>query len=711
MKGDFSRWTFRPEKHYHSVLKQQGRVDLDSDWNEAQAIATHRVETETIDVIGVCGAPIGNTGFVVSGGKELTISQGRAYVNGLSCVNDRDNLPLTAQPDLPGFKLPAAAGQYVAYLKVWLRHITVLEDGAIREDALGGPDTCTRSKVVWQVNLLQPGKLANLECNTPFPEWDALTAASTGTLAARAEPDPSSSDPCLIPAKAGYRRLENQLYRVEIHDAGNAPGSATYKWSRDNGSVLTSWTAQDNLTLTVSSTGRDSVLGFGAGQWIELIDDTRELNNQPGTLARIASVSDNNIVIDKASATGSYAIGDYPANPRIRRWDSAGRLAVKENAWLGLEDGVEVRFSAGSYATGDYWLIPARTFKADVEWPEDSGGNPIPKSPLGIVARYCKLAIVLFDGSAWTVVKKCLPLFPPLTAVAPVASTMPGIHVTDVRTLGHNLPLPNDSDQPLAMLADGIAVQCDSPVAPMCVSRATCKVSVEIPMLGTDGTKGAQAVLGYNTLTLAGAASLSADQRVIQWKVANPGILQFLQNAINQLKGTGDDPRLLVRLQLAGRFIWGPENSAPRLYLDGEAVGVPRQDTGGSLRTSLKLPSGDGGRGGPFESWFWLAASVGIASVTFSPAQVTTGQPSTGTVILTNAAPANGAVVTLAASNPNLGTVPPSITIAAGATSGTFQVTKTNTTSATGQNQLQVVATYEDSKAQAALMIVPRAPA
>src|SRR5262249_47526855 len=149
MKGDFSRWTFKPEKHYHGVLKQQGRVDLDSDWNEAGAIIAHRVETETIDVIGGCGAPVGNAGFVISGGKDLVISKGRAYVGGLLCVNEQDALSLSAQPDLPGFKLPAAPGVFVAYLKAWLRHITALDDPGIREDALGGPDTCTRSKVVW----------------------------------------------------------------------------------------------------------------------------------------------------------------------------------------------------------------------------------------------------------------------------------------------------------------------------------------------------------------------------------------------------------------------------------------------------------------------------------------------------------------------------------------------------------------------------------
>ena len=41
MKGDFTRNTFDPDKHFLRVLMQQGRVQLDSDWNEQAAILLH----------------------------------------------------------------------------------------------------------------------------------------------------------------------------------------------------------------------------------------------------------------------------------------------------------------------------------------------------------------------------------------------------------------------------------------------------------------------------------------------------------------------------------------------------------------------------------------------------------------------------------------------------------------------------------------------
>jgi len=64
-----------------------------------------------------------------------------------------------------------------------------------------------------------------------------------------------------------------------------------------------------------------------------------------------------------------------------------------------------------------------------------------------------------------------------------------------------------------------------------------------------------------------------------------------------------------------------------------------------------------------------------IQSLTFSPNPVNGGQPSTGTVTLTTAASAGGAVVNLSSGNPGIATVPSSLTIAEGQTTGTFAVT------------------------------------
>src|SRR5690349_773856 len=103
MPGDYSREIFRPQKHYSGVRMQQGRVQLDSDWNEQLDIAKYRTEIEAIDVIGQTGVPKKNNGFKIDftqNGRDLTIAKGRIYVEGLLCECE-DNATYSNQPYLP----------------------------------------------------------------------------------------------------------------------------------------------------------------------------------------------------------------------------------------------------------------------------------------------------------------------------------------------------------------------------------------------------------------------------------------------------------------------------------------------------------------------------------------------------------------------------------------------------------------------------------
>ena len=161
MKGDFSRDTFDSKKHYSRVLMQQGRVQADADWNEQQAITAYREKTTAKDIIGGCGAPLNDAGFgIATDGKTLTISKGRFYADGILCENDQADLDYLKQPDFPNAPNPldllkkAKAPFGIVYLDVWQRHITALDDDYIREKALGGPDTATRLKTIWQVRVL-----------------------------------------------------------------------------------------------------------------------------------------------------------------------------------------------------------------------------------------------------------------------------------------------------------------------------------------------------------------------------------------------------------------------------------------------------------------------------------------------------------------------------------------------------------------------------
>lgn len=69
------------------------------------------------------------------------------------------------------------------------------------------------------------------------------------------------------------------------------------------------------------------------------------------------------------------------------------------------------------------------------------------------------------------------------------------------------------------------------------------------------------------------------------------------------------------------------------------------------------------------------ASSVNLVSVSVKPSTVVQGLPSLGTVVLSAPAPSGGAVVSLTSSNPNVASLPASVTIPAGATSVTFMMT------------------------------------
>jgi hypothetical protein len=73
MKGDFSRFIFNPNKHYTGVLMQQGRVQLDADWNEQVVLSAYLRQIQANDVIGACGMPADSPGF------EIIVRQGLRF--------------------------------------------------------------------------------------------------------------------------------------------------------------------------------------------------------------------------------------------------------------------------------------------------------------------------------------------------------------------------------------------------------------------------------------------------------------------------------------------------------------------------------------------------------------------------------------------------------------------------------------------------------
>jgi Family of unknown function (DUF6519) len=446
MAGDHSRFTFNPQKHYSGVLMQQGRVQLDSDWNEAQEISDRRWRAETLDLMGQAAVPetTPDAFRIQSDGKgSFTIGVGRLYVDGLLAENHglepkynsqlgelygTKPIPYNEQPYCPNppslLSTPAGTTDLV-YLDVWQREVTVLEDPAIQEIALGGPDTATRLQTVWQVKTLADvGKDGGgtVTCGATIPAWDTLTKPSAGRLTTIANEPPQNTEPCTISPKAGYRGVENRLYRVEIHEGGQL-GTAKFKWSRDNGSVVS---AVEKITpgrdrLTVRRIGRDTVLRFKRGDWVEVLDDNVEFSDNPvGHLAKVTDIKETSreLVIDPpipASFFPTNATTDatnLTRHTRVRRWDQKqepdGLLTVNAGA-IEIEDGIKVFFSVDGgtdFKVGDTWVFAARAADASVELLDKA-------PPRRILHHYARLALVTRTGEdSQPLITDCRPLFP-----------------------------------------------------------------------------------------------------------------------------------------------------------------------------------------------------------------------------------------------------------------------------------------------------------
>ena len=464
MKGDFSRDTFDPTKHFSRVLMQQGRVLLDTDWNELNSLVLHYMRTLAADLIGPYGGPQLDCGFAILTQSSLPsscapptpdserierlrsvkmprnflIGRGRYYVGGILCENERistyspTEIPGYAQADYKPDMLENGRS-YLIYLDVSERHVTWLDDESIREVALGshGPDTATRAKVICQVKALEltSTEFINLTCQNiqDAPVWQERLGLwqpeNRGQLKAKAdEPDdPNATEPCIIAPEARYRGVENQLYRVEIHRAGNLTTPATFKWSRENGSILLPVRSINGNRVTLEHMGRDARSGVQVGDWVEIVDDEYELRAESAALLQVTSVNLTDMYVmlsGPPAATRTDAGGRTlkRRNQLLRRWDHKagdprlgglelrdGAALVKEQTganenWLELEDGVKIQFQPnGNYRAGDYWMIPARTATGDVEWPGEVG-RPEPRPPHGVTHYYAPLARITVAG-------------------------------------------------------------------------------------------------------------------------------------------------------------------------------------------------------------------------------------------------------------------------------------------------------------------------
>ncbi len=532
----------------------------------------------------------------------------------------------------------------LVYLDVWQRDVTALDDPRISEVALNGLDTTTRLQTVWQVKILPitlpddlqklikededkskgvdfkalqdlargtaPGSQSNralqefrrledevvdrmrtYDCAYPYPEWEQLIAPPTGTLNVTTY-DPTSA------VASGYQEHENQLFRVEVHSGTNTV-APTFKWARNNASIVTSGEIhKDNPNIvTIHSTGQGGILQFDRGQYVEVVSDELELNGRPASLIRIARVEKDRLTLDADLSIGND--GSQNTNVTLRLWDGQGEIDRTGKQWISLaKSGINIQFSNGTYNTGDYWQIPARTETQEVEWPPYHIPNtdPLPQPPQGIQHHYTRLARALWYRARSQDVPRsiddCRRQF----------TTLPEVVVIDAMHI-MNINWNNDTTNPRRILRNGLQITLDA--EPDSRHARAMAEDALVVTLESHIPGGAEGIFILN-----GDSEIRGN--IISWHwnwTEKEGIVARLFKDIDRVGNrVFGNPRhfLRVRVSLKGHVIWRYVNGRP-IYLDGQAFAMPGGDRGdGRHLLHLQFPSGGGVRASDFESWFYI---------------------------------------------------------------------------------------------------------
>lgn len=450
MKGDFSRFTFNAKNHYAGVRTQQGRVQLDADWNEQMEILEYFQRILALDFIGGSGAPATEniSGFKIKESPDsvkngFLISNGRYYINGLMYEQSVENL--SYQDQYPFSCLPEQEGLYVAYLDMWQETITAIEDPNMLDPALNGLDTIVRLKNIACVRLLKMDQDSYPNFYAAFPSqqenqnphWAVLANHSKGRLKAK-----KLNNTAL---------LQNQLYRIEIHEghtfdpikaAWIPPKKITFKWSRNNAAlatrVKTIEAKEQRFLITLMPQAGLNSLDLGIPHYIELTVWAQPKDNQHiAPLSNLLRQGPNVHQVSKSLLLPFDKIEDLQISIKAdtlskneeevlekiskaineetlkgvtffivaRFWD-CGAQEIKENEYVDIENGLQIQFSNSTkngqgpiYESGNYWLIPTRSNTNNIVGPEETA---IP--PQGIIHHYAPLSLISREkDGAWRI--------------------------------------------------------------------------------------------------------------------------------------------------------------------------------------------------------------------------------------------------------------------------------------------------------------------
>ncbi|MCP3902778.1 MAG: hypothetical protein GY715_04000 [Planctomycetes bacterium] len=319
MKSQTSRPSHRPDQRYSGVYQQQGRMITDADWNEQVEVGKTQLHQALRDALAG-GAPR-DEGFIRAVDPDsgvATLGWGRVYAEGVGAEvrvdPDADGVTKAfeyeKQADFPD---PPARDDTGAtwFVDIWDRHVVSLQDGHLRDPALHGADTCTRTQ-----RLAQVKRCASKD---EFDERIARCPIGTAKLSLALHDGATVFDEC-EPCAADVpieHTIGNYLFRVEVHQVIGLP------WSPDE--IVLKWSSENAAEQHPIDEKPDDF----EGSWIyEYFTETSEKHLGVHAPGHESDLEVRDLVDSLIGA---------PSDVFVRRWDGYCRLTRNGGAWTMVE--------------------------------------------------------------------------------------------------------------------------------------------------------------------------------------------------------------------------------------------------------------------------------------------------------------------------------------------------------------------------------------
>lgn len=435
MGSDRARISYDKTQQYRAVVAQQGRVTLEADWNESQQIASEELREETLDFVGSSGTP--DNGYEVIDYKvidpkkpsqpfDFATRAGTMYVGGVRAFstkpieysNQLDWLDRVGDRDWVDPSNTASASELV-YLLLREQEVSAVEDSALLEKALGGPDTTQRLRLIQHIVRL---KTNSANCSSGLDEaieiWrerglqldrSTLQLLSAATLKVSFSPPTTPPDLCEPEARSGYLGAENQLIRVQIS------GSNQLVWGFDNAAFLYRAEVVSNHILQLKSRPVDDFHRPRANQAVEILRSTAQLNNQEYIAAAAGLVTTLTAPYNPDTREVSLVAGlpteysDLKQTPRLffRVWEEVIDFTPGVPVSLG-KTGLQVTLQSTNnqpFHIGDYWQIAVRPGEPTEVYPPRYLEAPQP--PNGPRLWACPLAVIDWKDRQLNAIEDC----------------------------------------------------------------------------------------------------------------------------------------------------------------------------------------------------------------------------------------------------------------------------------------------------------------